>query len=84
LFDLIRYDNHLLYNQPLYKRKKELQLHFPSYPSLGIQILEGQSIETTNLFKLLQESVCGGCEGLVLKNQQSVYGCGLRNSKQFD
>ena len=81
LFDLIRYDDQLLYNQPLYQRKQELQLHFPSYPSLGIQILEGQSIEPTNLFKLVKESVDGGCEGLVLKNQQSIYGCGLRNSK---
>lgn len=80
LFDLIRCDDQLLYNQPLHERKAQLQHHFPADSTVGIQILSGQTI-TGNLSELIRGSVEGGCEGLVLKHQQSLYGCGLRNSK---
>ena len=79
LFDLIRCEDQLLYNQPLHERKAQLQHHFPADSTAGIQILSGQAI-TGNLSELIRGSVEGGCEGLVLKHQQSLYGCGLRNS----
>lgn len=34
----------------------------------------------THLTHLIEESVREGCEGLVLKNMNSVYACGARNS----
>lgn len=34
----------------------------------------------THLTHLIEESVREGCEGLVLKNMDSVYACGARNS----
>lgn len=38
------------------------------------------SHNNTHLTHLIEESVREGCEGLVLKNMNSVYACGARNS----
>ena len=82
VFDVILCDNDLMYDKSLYQRKQALHSMFPNRPEIGIQILdEIEARPDTNLLSLIQQSVAGGCEGLVVKKLESRYSFGVRNRR---
>ena len=79
LFDVLYLHNQMITLSPLSERKRLLLQSFSGLEAAGIEVIPFTE-SASSLEDRIRQSLEHGCEGLVLKQRDSAYGCGQRTS----
>ena len=79
LFDVLYLHNQMITLSPLSERKRLLMQSFGGLEAAGIEVIPFTE-SVSSLEDRIRQSLEHGCEGLVLKQRDSVYSCGQRTS----